>query len=81
MKPKKFYKKLNLGKLTIANLDNRKMLGAKGGRCYTDPAPTCVSENPDCDTLSDCNVTEGKPYYCPSEPPTTCWPGCPSVIC
>jgi len=76
MKPKQFYKKLRLGKLTIADLNSRTMRKVKAGGCYTDPAPTCVSELPDCDTLSDCNVTLNKPYYCPSEAPTTCSPEC-----
>lgn len=77
MKQKKFYKKLFLGKSTVANLNNLMMRVVKGGGCVSDPEPSCVSELPECDTLSDCNVTVGKPYACPTQPPaSTCYPEC-----
>lgn len=65
MKRKKFHKKLMLNKTTVANLENLGMQFIRGGGCKSDPEPSCTSENPDCDTLSDCNVTQGKPYQCP----------------
>jgi hypothetical protein len=82
MKAKKFHRKLRLGKSTIANLSNVYMNLVKGAACGTDPEGSCVSEFPGCDTRSLCNVTEGKPYLCPSLPAnSTCYPGCPSMIC
>lgn len=70
---KKFFKKLTLSKATVANLDNLTMQYIRGQGCKSDPEPSCVSEPPDCDTLSDCNVTVGKPYLCPTIPP---YPNC-----
>lgn len=73
MKGKKFQKRLFLNKMTISHLGKKEEGRIKGGIEYTYYCTMVCSENPDCDTLSDCGVTVGKPYLCPSVAP---YPGC-----
>jgi len=66
MKNKRLNKKLSFEKVTVADLDNQEQLLIKGGgslECWTEI----------CDTKSDCDCTDGKPYLCPTIAP---YPDC-----
>jgi natural product precursor len=62
MKTKKFNKKLNLSKNTIANLDNGKMNGIKGGITGDTRCPWTVCEYTKC--ISMICVCQSFPKIC-----------------
>ena len=73
MKTKRLQKKLVLKRTTISNLAKKEQGGIFGGVPVTYYCTGICSEDIDCDTLSDCGATVGKPYLCPSVAP---YPGC-----
>jgi hypothetical protein len=69
MKSKKFHKKLNLGKTTVANLNRNGMTRVIGGATeYTCPS-NCPSCEGTCVPVTGC--VSGCPQKCPDTDPTT----------
>jgi hypothetical protein len=79
MKAKKFNNKLNLNKITIANLDREAQGAVKGGNL--DPTYTEPTFNPDCGDTGDPTGGGGPTQWCYT---TTCYsvPECiPTIGC